>query len=267
MEVRAASGKGCCRMLGHAGGLRSIAFMLMLLIGTLVASCGSSSSTPVNPLLGTWVKGDFAQPDNLQVIWFLDGHTYAMAIDQAADANGQDGIEYGFYSWDKTAGTITVKPSINTAGNWGIVGMAAPVKMSIVDNKLTIGSASYTRLINGGGDPVQGGWLLGDVILFAFDNGHYVMADAYALYSNSSCGKMGGIERGAYTYSGDYTSGTMTIPIQSVFEDTNGCWGFNDSTKPSSLQPDPQVAVGFNNNLMSWTAPIVGGTAYFTRVQ
>jgi hypothetical protein len=120
---------------------------------------GPSASVPrvfgSRPIVGAWFAGDAGRSNSSAVVVFHEDLTYFMAQDgdssaATGDANGQDGMEYGTYTWDPTTGAFTATPIVDTNGEWGLSHPQGAVTVTVNGDILTFsdrsGSATAARV-------------------------------------------------------------------------------------------------------------------------
>jgi Ca2+-binding RTX toxin-like protein len=72
-----------------------------------------------DPLVGGWTLSD---ANSTVAITFLEDGSYFLAESgsEIADPTGQDGMEFGTYTWNPTTGAFTSNTTVNTNGEWGL---------------------------------------------------------------------------------------------------------------------------------------------------
>lgn len=196
----------------------------------------ASMQQDAGPLIGVW--GSYGGPDNTVVFAFLDSTHYVLIQDgnSASDPSGQDGLEFGTYTWDQGSGAFTATPDFDTNGEWGFSHPKGPMTLSLSGDTLTGDDGSgtpymFTKVAADPSNPAAGGWYgpfidkatgkQGGVFLAFFADNHFVMGQAGHPVGDPT--GQTGIEVG--TYSWDQTTKVFTV---SMSVDTNGEWGLSN---------------------------------------
>jgi len=175
-------------------------------------------------LIGSWVFGDTAQPNDSAVLTFMTNGVYYFGQD--GDGSEPDGMEYGTYTWNAGSGLFNSTTLRNSCGDYGLSGWPGNETLVVTGNVLTVyaneGTFIATRAQNIP-DSIYGSWLHSDgtVHLSFFINGIYYLEHDW---TPDPTGQPG-IERGTYTwnsFSGDFS--------RTVLLDTNGEWGLSHAT-------------------------------------
>ncbi len=189
-----------------------------------------------NGIVGVWAMDGVGANETL-VVMATEGGKIVFVQTGSTDPECppptcQDGMEVGTYAWDATTGAFTVNISTDTNGEWGL---SHSTNMSVIidGDSATFTSAdsnnTLTR-ISGTVEAIHGGWEavsgMGDdeVFFFFFENGKAVHVQAGV----SDLAGQSGVEVGTYTW--DASSGALSVTLS---VDTNGEWGFSDSTDMS----------------------------------
>lgn len=213
---------------------------------------------PGVPVWGVWqVNG--SDDASGSIIAFLANGTYWHLEHGPAGGDGQNGFEYGTYSWNAATGELTAQVLVDTNGAWGLSDLAGPLTIQRHDDRLDFsvagegdGYAVRTEIIQGSNrllgswhwgasDPVTGGFLVirGDGTLW--------MAER----NTAGSGGQSGIEYGHYTW--DPVTGAMKTRL---LVDTNGAWG--------TSHPQGTLIVQIQGNQLTATEtgdPQAGGSA------
>lgn len=193
-------------------------------------------------LIGSWVAGTPGSA-NVAVLTFIDDTHYMIGNDEDdSDETGEDGIEYGTYSYNAATGAVTATPGADTNGEWGFSHLCGDATLTFSNNgnKLTLLEVGegcdaptnvepqFTR-VRSATNPLVGAWYFqiteevigtSTVVVTFLDDTHYMVAehaDQGDEYGQS------GVEHG--TYSIDAT--TDVLSVGELFTDTNGEWGFS----------------------------------------
>ncbi len=158
--------------------------------------------------------------DNGQFMFGEDGDTMA-------DPNGQDGVEWGYYSFDGT--TLHFDTRLDTNGEWGTGSDSIPAVLD--GNTLTLDGTFVLNRVDS--DGLVGGWLANGIV----DDESVSLAfmadgDFMLLHGNNPGDPNGqaGIEFGSYVY--DDVTGDVTFTLVT---DTNGQFGVSDPQGPWGL--------------------------------
>lgn len=94
--------------------------------------------TGSSALVGAWTFGNSLSPDadGTGVIVLLDNGAYFQIESDNTDANGQNGMERGTYTWDSGTGELTWTTTIDTNGEWGLSHTYSGVLVSISGDTL-----------------------------------------------------------------------------------------------------------------------------------
>ena len=249
-------------------------FAALTSITNLVANSGSSITSLISQsaainhlsetletadptsLIGSWVAGD--GEDSQVVLTFIDSSHYVIMNDEDDDdEDGQDGIEYGTYTWDNNTGVFVAKTIVDTNGQWGL---STPcTENSIVSLRVKNNGSGlliqesdescgennidpqFTR-ISSNSNGMIGSWFyqsneqLPTYSLFALtilDDSHYMLAELATVDSEDyRSGGSNGLERGTYNI------GANNQVTFETTNDTNGEWGFSHANTNETLALD-----------------------------
>ena len=183
--------------LNGVSGLRiSISGDTLTLVGgdaTLTRVSGTS------PIVGAWVAGNAALPNNSAVVVFLPNGVYFEAEDGiSGDPTGHDGIEHGTYAWDPTTGLMTSSrspaPYVDTNGEWGLSHTGTQLTFLVSADGLTLnGSTGPDDTFTLARVGVASGPTTTDVVeYFNAGFGHYFMT--------ADSDEIAGLDAGAYNF-------------------------------------------------------------------
>ncbi len=151
--------------------------------------------------------------DNGQVMFGQDGDTMA-------DPNGQDGVEWGYYSFDGT--TLHFDTRLDTNGEWGTGSASIPATLD--GNTLTLDGTFVLQRVDS--DGLVGGWLANGIVDDESVSLAFTSDGSFMLLHGNNPGDpngQAGIEYGSYVY--DEVTGDVTY---TVITDTNGEFGISD---------------------------------------
>jgi hypothetical protein len=193
-----------------------------LLIGTAAFSANAAA------IVGSWSLPKSDQSASDVALTFLSNGTYLMGEDgDSADPSGQDGMEFGTYSWDEASGAFSFQTLEDTSGQWGL-SHSSLHKLIANGNTLTAddGAFAFDR-ITAPGNPLVGGWYAnnnklpgGEVAMSFLANGTYFWVSNGNAVADPTGQK--GMEHGTYTW--DPLTGAFT---HLALSDTDGAWGFS----------------------------------------
>jgi hypothetical protein len=147
------------------------------------------------------------------------------------DPSGQDGFEWGTYSWNETTGAFSVHVLVDNNGEWGFSNPQGAMTIQVDGNQLTYSEqggviVSPTRLEPEPTNSLVGSWVATSSVSFNLlvitflDDSHYLLAQQGSDPTDPA--GHDGIERG--TYSWNPANGAFTADVA---VDTNGDSGFN----------------------------------------
>ncbi len=200
----------------------------------------------VNGVVGAWSMDGVGGNETI-VIMFTDAGTAVLVQTGTTDLDCppptcKDGIEVGSYTWNSTTGALSVNLSTDTNGEWGFSD-STNMSLTIDGDSATFvtddSTNTFTR-ISGSSTPIHGGWgssskINGRDIFFIF------FEDGKAVHLEAGAGDpygQDGVEIATYTWNS--TSGELSA---SVLVDTNGEWGFSDSTGMSFIVNGDDVTI------------------------
>lgn len=93
----------------------------------------------VTPIVGSWYV-----PGDKVTLTFLANGTYYLAQDANELPDGYDGMERGTYTWNATNKKLSVGPSVDTNGDYGLSSLTASATANISGNTLTLLDGSET---------------------------------------------------------------------------------------------------------------------------
>jgi hypothetical protein len=249
-------------------------FAALTSITNLVANSGSSTTSLISQsaainhlsetletadptsLIGSWVAGD--GEDGQVVLTFIDSNHYVIMNDEDdEDDDGQDGVEYGTYTWDNNTGVFVAKTIVDTNGQWGLstsCSVSSIVSLRVKNNGsgLLIQESDescgennvdpqFTR-VSSNSNGMVGSWFyqsdeqLPTYSLFALtilDDNHYMLAEFATTDSEDYItGGTNGLERGTYNI------GANNRVTFAPTTDTNGEWGFSHPNTNETLALD-----------------------------
>lgn len=107
-------------------------------------------ASDTNALVGSWYAENAGQAESTVVLTFINDTHYMIAQDgdSELDPSGQDGIEFGEYTWDSSTNAITSTVVTETDLEWGLGNNTAQdgVTASVSGDTLTIGDTTFTRI-------------------------------------------------------------------------------------------------------------------------
>lgn len=227
----------------------------------------ASMGEQVRSLIGSWYFQDVTDPDldrqRHVVFTFLDSERFVLITDndESNDDSGQDGFEYGHYTWNLRTGVAGFSPIVDTNGKWGTSHPCHESEVIVLEPR---GDILYLHAEGGAGancddvvdgeaprllfhrvysetNPLVGSWVIDEpeenmlaVVVFAED-GHYLMMDEQPANDDGTSG----IERGTYTY--DRQSREVTFTTHT---DTNGTRGFSNPCAAWDVEGTNNLACG-----------------------
>lgn len=248
-------------------------FAALTSITNLVANSGSSTTSLISQsdainhlsetletadpasLIGSWVAGN--DEDGQVVLTFIDSSRYVIMNDEDEDDDGQDGVEYGTYTWNNNTGVFVATTIVDTNGQWGLstpCSESSIVSLRVKNNGsgLLIQESDescgennvepqFTR-VSSNSNGMVGSWFyqsdeqLPTYSLFSLtilDDSHYMLAEfATADSEDYRSGGGNGLERGTYTI------GANNRVTFETTTDTNGEWGFSHPNTNEKLALD-----------------------------
>ena len=184
---------------------------------------------PPDGIVGSWYFFEEAGPGAaggpVVVTLLANGqYLHAQDGDPISDPNGEDGLEWGTYTYDGS--NISFTALLDTNGGWGPDGATFPLTLN--DNQLLAGPpGDQTVLQRIYGPSLVGGWLFDfgrddeSIVLNLLVDGTFML-----IHGNTDdpcgCGQAG-IEYGTYDWNPQ--TGAFAVTVET---DTNGEFGFSD---------------------------------------
>ena len=209
--------------------------------GTLVDVKGALAHLLGTSLVGAWYHID--SETYITVAFMADG-TYMHAEVQTVDPdpNGEDGIEYGNWSWSPVSHQMEVDVMFDGNGQWGLSDTSPDESFRRLGNGLEIidheANESWTLVLaESDANPLVGGWELkipeeDTVIVLVLTGDRFSLSQ----FSPTDAGGEPGAEFGTYTWNQD--SGAF-IPV--VEFNGNGDWGFSHEASDITAVVDGDV--------------------------
>lgn len=171
----------------------------------------ATQTASVTNIVGGWYGNNMGQAQSTVIFTFTNDGAYYLAEDgnSTLDPSGQDGMEYGAYTWSPTTGAFAHGTTFDTNGQWGMShGAISSVSIS-GDTLLLDGTLPLTRVIDVN-KSIVGSWYIGDrgnnrIFTFLSD-GTFLSAGNEDPALDPFAQK--GMERGTYTW--DATTGDFT---------------------------------------------------------
>jgi hypothetical protein len=108
--------------------------------------------TGASPIVGAWLEGNPAVPNDSGIGVFLQDGTYYQAEESGAFGGGRTGIEHGTYTWNATTGAFTSSrspaPFVDTNGTYGLSGVVGPLTVRISTDGKTLTATDSTGTLN-----------------------------------------------------------------------------------------------------------------------
>ena len=193
-----------------------------------------SSFSNAESIVGGWSGSNLGQAQGTVAFTFFSNGKYMLADmgNSSLDPSGQNGMEFGTYSWNSSTGAFAYNTLINTDGQWGMSN-SGTTNIQISGGSMTVttsdGTATLSK-VSKQANPLIGSWYVsnagqahGNVVITFLDNGTYMLSDK----GNSNLDPSGqdGMEYGTYSWNsstGDFSYTTIV--------NTDGQWGLSDAS-------------------------------------
>jgi len=223
-------------------------------IEEIVDAVGNALTGCRTGLVGSWVVGSPTIPtEPVVVVTFLDASHFLYVEEGTQDADGDDGLERGTYSWNPLTGELHAQVDYDGNGEWGLSHARGDLRVRVDGNELIYADADgETQLVpvqRDSANPLVGSWTSGDpsdpepllAVVTFFDESHFLLAQHGGNPAGSN-----GIERG--TYSWDPATGAFSAIVT---VDTNDDSGFSNLVGGETFTvSDPTLTVTNDEGLM-----------------
>ena len=205
--------------------------LAVLITTTLSLSTVAFEAAAANSIVGGWHLSNAAGVNS--VVTFLNDGTYFHvmdSVDTTIEGGGNNGMEYGTYSYNEAASKISFNTLIDTNGGWG-ANSEQNLDIFVTQNTMQGDGNWIDTRITSDSNPIIGSWLSegsggGRSVVTFLTDGTYFQAQ----YGTPDALGWSGMERG--TYSWNQLTGKLDMPTVQI--DTNGDRGPSDNGTPKN---------------------------------
>jgi hypothetical protein len=212
--------------------------LAVLIATTLSLSTVAFEAAAANSIVGGWHLSNAAGVNS--VVTFLNDGTYFHvmdSVDTTIEGGGNNGMEYGTYSYNEAASKISFNTLIDTNGGWG-ANSEQNLDIFVTQNTMQGDGNWIDTRITSDSNPIVGSWLGGTdskQVYSLLADGTYFQAK----YGTPDAQGWYGMERGTY----NFNQSTGEFNFTSVQIDTNGDWG----TAANGSLRNPNLVVTFSS--------------------